>query len=44
MGEIEGNDALLIRGALKHFWMAQGADGVVIAGTQCSRMLAREKS
>ena len=31
--EVEGEDAFLIRRALKHFWMAQCADGVVIAGT-----------
>jgi hypothetical protein len=30
--KIEGEDALVIYGALEHFRMAQGANGVVIAG------------
>src|SRR5580704_8797288 len=32
LGQIEGEDAFVIRRALEHFRMAQGANGIVIAG------------
>ena len=32
VGEAEGEDAFVIRWTLKHFRMAQGANGVVVAG------------
>lgn len=32
VGEVEGEDAFVIRWTLKHFRMAQGANGVVVVG------------
>jgi hypothetical protein len=42
--EIEGGEAFVIGGTLEHLRVAQGTNGVVIAGGQCSTVLAGENS